>query len=44
MTGVQTCALPIFENGEYPADMEVLGNMAEDISYRNAVRYFGFEV
>ena len=32
------------ENGEYPADMEVLGNMAEDISYRNAVRYFGFEV
>ncbi len=32
------------ENGEYPADMEVLGNMVEDISYRNAVRYFGFLV
>lgn len=32
------------ENGEYPADMEVLGKMVEDISYRNAVRYFGFEV
>ena len=32
------------ENGEYPDDMEVLGNMVEDISYRNAVRYFGFEV
>lgn len=32
------------ENGEYPADMEVLGNMVDDISYRNAVRYFGFEV
>lgn len=32
------------ENGEYPADMEVLGGMAEDISYRNAVRYFGFQL
>ena len=32
------------ENGEYPADMEVLGDMVEDISYRNAVRYFGFEL
>lgn len=32
------------ENGEYPADMEVLGRMVEDISYRNAVRYFGFRL
>lgn len=32
------------ENGEYPADMEVLGRMVEDISYRNAVRYFGFDL
>lgn len=32
------------ENGEYPADMEVLGGMVEDISYRNAVRYFGFDL
>ncbi len=32
------------ENGEYPDDREVLGNMVEDISYRNAVRYFGFQV
>lgn len=31
------------ENGEYPADMKRLGRMIEDISYNNAVRYFGFE-
>lgn len=30
------------ENGEYPADMPVLGAMIQDISYNNAVRYFGF--
>ncbi len=30
------------ENGEYPRDMETLGAIAEDISYNNAVRYFGF--
>jgi len=30
------------ENGEYPRDMELLGKMAEDISYNNAVGYFGF--
>ena len=32
------------ENGEYPADTDTLGNMVQDISYRNAVRYFGFEL
>lgn len=32
------------ENGEYPADMKVLGQMVEDISYNNAVRYFGFQL
>lgn len=32
------------ENGEYPADMEILGKMVEDICYNNTVRYFGFEV
>lgn len=32
------------ENGEYPADMETLGEMVTDISYFNAVRYFGFEL
>ena len=28
------------ENGEYPADMEFLGQLVEDISSKNAVRYF----
>ena len=32
------------ENGEYPADEKVLGRMVQDISYNNAVRYFGFEL
>ena len=30
------------ENGECPADEKVLGRMVQDISYNNAVRYFGF--
>lgn len=30
------------ENGEYPANMERLGSMVTDISYNNAVNYFGF--
>lgn len=30
------------ENGEYPADMDFLGKMVQDISYYNCVRYFGF--
>lgn len=34
----------LVENGEYPNDMETLGQMVEDISYNNAVRYFGFEI
>lgn len=32
------------ENGEYPKDMEVLGRIVKDISYNNAVNYFGFEL
>jgi len=28
------------ENGEYPADMEILGAMVSDISYYNAKNYF----
>lgn len=32
------------ENGEYPPDMEILGQMVEDISYNNTKSYFGFEV
>ena len=31
------------ENGEYPADMETLGQIVEDICYNNAARYFGIE-
>ncbi|MDO4960526.1 MAG: glucuronate isomerase [Eubacteriales bacterium] len=32
------------ENGEFPDDEEQLGNIIKDISYRNAVRYFGFDL
>ncbi len=31
------------ENGEYPCDIHSLGKMIEDISYKNAVRYFRLE-
>lgn len=30
------------ENGEVPADMDLLGNMVREISYFNAKNYFGF--
>jgi glucuronate isomerase len=30
------------ENGEYPNDMEALGQLVQDISYNNCVKYFGF--
>ncbi|MDS0526445.1 glucuronate isomerase [Clostridium sp. SHJSY1] len=30
----------LVENGEYPADMEVLGDMVKDICYNNAAKYF----
>lgn len=30
------------EDGEYPEDYSTLGEMIKDISYNNAVRYFGF--
>ena len=29
------------ENGEYPADLETLGQLVRDISFNNAKRYFG---
>lgn len=32
------------ENGEYPADMKALKEIVENISYNNAVRYFGFDL
>ena len=32
------------ENGEYPADMETLGELVQGISYNNAKNYFGIPV
>ena len=32
------------ENGEYPNDERMLGKIIKDISYNNAVRYFGFDL
>jgi glucuronate isomerase len=34
----------IFEDGEYAADLDSLGRIAEDICCYNAVRFFGFDV
>jgi len=31
------------ENGELPADMELLGRMVQNICYHNAEQYFGFQ-
>jgi glucuronate isomerase len=31
------------EDGEYPADMARLGQMVENISYNNTLRYFSFD-
>ncbi len=31
------------EDGEYPADMKALGQMVENISYNNTLRYFRFD-
>ena len=31
------------EDGEYPANMNALGKMVENISYNNTLRYFGFD-
>ncbi len=30
------------ENGEYPNDLEAVGQLVQDISYNNCVKYFGF--
>lgn len=32
------------ENGEYPCDINSLGKMVQDISFNNAVNYFGFQL
>lgn len=34
----------LVENGEFPADMDILSEIVKDISYYNAVRYFGFSL
>lgn len=34
----------LVESGHYPADIEFLGEMVQDICWRNAAAYFGFEV
>lgn len=34
----------LVENGEYPEDYELLGELVRDISYYNAVTYFGFDL
>ena len=34
----------LVENGEFPADMDTLSEIIKDISYNNAVRYFGFDL
>ena len=32
------------DNGEFPEDYEILGSIVRDISYNNAVKYFGFDL
>ncbi len=32
------------EEGMYPCDIDTLGELVKDISYNNAVRYFGFDL
>ena len=32
------------ENGEFPADFDILGEIVENISYNNAVNYFNFDM
>lgn len=34
----------LVESGQYPYDIEFLGKMVEDICWKNAVNYFGFEL
>ncbi len=34
----------LVENGEFPSDMDTLSEIVTDISYNNAVRYFGFKL
>ena len=34
----------LVEGGEYPADMKLLGQLVEDISYNNAKNFFGYNL
>ena len=34
----------LVENGEYPADYEILGKMVQDICYNNNAKFFGFDI
>ena len=34
----------LVESGQYPCDMDTLGNMVENICWKNAVDYFGFDL
>ncbi|MBQ9961203.1 MAG: glucuronate isomerase [Firmicutes bacterium] len=34
----------LVESGQYPYDIEYLGKLVEDICWKNAVNYFGFEL
>lgn len=34
----------LVESGQYPADIEFLGKMVEDICWKNAVNYFEFDI
>ena len=33
----------LVENGEYPADLDALGQIVENISYNNTLHYFRFD-
>ena len=34
----------LVESGQYPCDMEMLGEIVSDICWKNAVEFFGFEI
>ena len=34
----------LVEAGQYPCDIETLGEIVEDICWKNAVEFFGFEI
>ena len=34
----------LVENGEYPFDIDTLGKIVKNISYHNAINYFGFDL